>query len=268
MTDTTAAPVTPEPKVPVASESIPEPKPGSPEPSKAESSEQAPPEPQEGDTEAKRPRQTASERISQIHAQKKAAEASATMAWREVARLKAEVDKIAGQSVDELPYEQQNAHQLRSVVKQERLAEKLAEAQSQAQVVQEKLMEQYRAKLDAATERIPDLVTTLRNIDHIQFSQDATELIIESDKAAELSYFLGQNANEAARIASLPPGRQAYEIARLEQRLTLPSRKTSNAPPPVPTIATATAAAPPDLQAMSAEDYVAMRKKQWAAGQR
>lgn len=59
-----------------------------------------------------------------------------------------------------------------------------------------------------------------------------TEAAIESGSPHEVLYHLAKNPDEAARIALLPPTRQAVAVAKLSQGLNAPKR-VSAAPPPI-----------------------------------
>lgn len=59
-------------------------------------------------------------------------------------------------------------------------------------------------------------------------------LIQESDKGADVLYYLGSHPEEATVLAGLPPHRQAMAIGRIEATLAAPQPKTkTNAPPPI-----------------------------------
>ena len=134
-------------KVPVASEQTPSPD----QPQQAVESAEATSEPEsQPDEAAKKPKQSVSERIGQIHAQKKQAEADRDFALATARKLQAEITRLREQPIDHLPYEQQDAVRLQHVVKNERLQEKLAEADEQMQRSDRLFAQQYQAKLDAA----------------------------------------------------------------------------------------------------------------------
>lgn len=62
------------------------------------------------------------------------------------------------------------------------------------------------------------------------------DFLLESEKGAELGYYLVANQKEARRIARLSPLQQARELTRLEDRLTAApqqQKKPSSAPAPV-----------------------------------
>lgn len=69
------------------------------------------------------------------------------------------------------------------------------------------------------------------------------EAIYTSDAGPELLKYLGDNTDEARRIAALSPARAARELGRIESRLVgavekaQPKPKTSQAPPPIPPVA-------------------------------
>jgi len=259
-TETIPAPgAEPEVKVPVVSE-LP-----SPDQAKTpvESAEgQSEPQSQE-DEAAKKPKQTVSERIGQIHAAKKQAEAERSIALKEVDRLRGELEKLHAQPFDSLPYEQQDTARLKSVVKAERYEEAVAAAKAQEARVQQMRATEYQQKVDAARDRMPDFDDVFRGLAYVPFANETTEIIAESDKAAELTYWLGKNLNEAHRISGLPPHRQAAEVARIEAKLSAgPSpRRHSTAPPPPPTVSGASSPSAKDPANMSMDEYA-----KWYAG--
>lgn len=97
-------------------------------------------------------------------------------------------------------------------------------------------------------------------------SDHAADLIAESDKGAEIAYWLGKNPHEATRINHLPPHMQGAEIARIEARLsTVSTRKTSNAPTPPPVLNGQTAPGVKDPSSMSMAEYAKWREAQMKA---
>lgn len=264
-TETATAPAPAEVKVPVASESpvtLPTPDQAATPP--VESAE-APPAPESKPDEqaTDKPKKPISERISQVVAQKKQAEAERTIALREVERLRRELEQAQSRRVDDLPYEQQTAAQIQQAVKAERYQEAISAAEARAQAVEQALAMEYQSKLESVRERIPDFDQALTNIRNVNIHDAAARVVVESDKAAEITYWLGKNVNEAQRIASLDPVRQVAEIARLEARLEAAPqvRKHSTAPPPPTTIAGASAPVAKDPANMTMAEYAAWRVK-------
>ena len=255
----------PAPKVPVVSESVPAVVENA-APDQAnqpvESAEgQSEPE-SKSDQAAAKPKATVSERISTIVAQKKQAEAERTIALREVERLQSELARFNQSNIDQLPYEQQIAAQVQAAVKAERFSDAQAAAAAKAEEVQRQMVNEYRAKVDDARERMPDFDTAMTALQHVNFHDAAAQTVMESDKAAELTYWLGKNASEAQRISGLPPARQVAEIARLEAKLSQgpQPRRHSTAPPPPTTISGASSPAAKDPASMRMEEYAKWHK--------
>ena len=261
-TDVLPAPVVETaPKVPVASPASDQPA-ANPAPDQAkpvESAEGSPTPESQPDEAAKKPRQTASERISQIYARQKESEARAVVAESELARVRGELQQVHQylRNPEQLTYDQQQALQLRSIVKEERAAELESQVRTEHQHAQEAKAMEFRAKVDAARDRMPDFDQTIAALDHIPMSNHAADVVVSSEKAAEITYWLGKNLADAHRISRLPPHMQAAEIARIESRLSAgPSpRRHSQAPPPPTTISGASAPAAKDPANMSMDEY-------------
>lgn len=89
-------------------------------------------------------------------------------------------------------------------------------------------------------------------------TMEMVEALAVSEQAANIADHLGRNPAEVARIASLPPHLQGYELAKLESRLASQPRTTSALPPP--TTVGARALASTDPSGMSMEQYIAARE--------
>lgn len=199
-------------------------------------------------------KRSAAGRISELYAQKKAAERQALAAAQEVQQMRAEMAKLR-EGVDPNDFAAQNRLDIQEAVRTERMRDKYAEAINQDQQAKQLRVQTFETKLDAARERIPDLDQVMPEFFKLPLSDTAADIITESDKAAEMSYFLAKNPQEAIRISQLPAHRQAYELARIEARVTPATpRRTSNAPPPVPTVGASTAPGKPAVGDMSVDE--------------
>jgi len=70
--------------------------------------------------------------------------------------------------------------------------------------------------------------------DQVTITQDMAGLIVQSDVAADVSYYLGKNPKIASDISTLDPISMARAIGRLEAQVTAPKPKTTtDTPPPV-----------------------------------
>jgi hypothetical protein len=271
MTDTITAPAEPVAKVTEsAPESVTPDTNREPIAAESENESSEPKTENEGGEEQKsKPKVGFKERISQIHAQKKEAEAHAKSAWSVVARLQDEIKTLRSTDPNSLPFEQQDAHRLREVVKAERFEEAVATARNAEAGAERARVETFKAKVEAARDRMPDFDAVFTP--DVPVTRVGAEMIAESEKAAELAYYLGQNRREAYEISQLPEWRQAAELARIEAKLSAapPVRKISQAPQPVATLQGKSAgSATKDPAEMSEKEYIAWRKSQWAKGQK
>lgn len=259
-TETATAPETAS-APPVESTSVPPPSGAQPETAAADTPAPGQPETETtGENEQpKKPKVSFSERISQIHAAKKQAEADAAMARQEAQRLRQELEQLRTQPRDQMAFEDQDALRVREAVKMERLEEKQAEAQFREQIAAQARVATFQAKVEAAAERMPDLV---EKFSRVPVSEQAADLIAESDRAAEIAYYLGNNPQEAHEIYRLPAHLQGARIARIEARLSAAPtvRKVSQAPSPPPALSGASSPGVKDPGTMSMEEYAKWRK--------
>lgn len=140
-------------------------------------------------------------------------------------------------------------HELRQEMTQAERAK--AAAQESAQVATN-----WRTQVEAAKGKYADFEEVAFTA---PLSEPVAQMVAASDIGADLAYHLGKNPDEARRISALSPVAAAREIGRLEAKLsTAPSPKTTQAPPPVPTV-TGRSSPQRDPNAMSYEEYKAMR---------
>lgn len=215
------------------------------------------PEKQDADPSAEKKR-TASGRIAELHAQKKQAEAQRDYALEEARRLRAALDKTNPAAIESLPFEQQEAARLKQAVQSAQLDQKIGDLDQAATNARQLRAATFQAKIEEAIDRMPDLH---QKFGSIPLSEAAADLIAESDHAAEVAYFLGNNPREAHRIYGLPAHLQGAEIARIEARVSAPSpmRKVSQAPSPVPTLGGSRSPALKDPADMTFAEYEKMR---------
>lgn len=216
----------------------PEPKADAPPSADASASEQpkAPTEP-EATQDAKpdeRPKgNRVQERIDQLTAQRRAAEARAAIAERRLAELMQPVNPP-----DPNDYDAHNAHQIETVLRKQKAEDLHAEIQAAARESFVARKSAYEAKIAVAEERIPDIQKSRAVFYQMPFSSEAADVVAESPKAAEITHYLANNFDEAERILALPAHKQAIEFARLEARVAPApqARRVSQAPAPPPTI--------------------------------
>ena len=93
-----------------------------------------------------------------------------------------------------------------------------------------------------------------------------TEAAIESGNPHDVLYHLAKNPDEAARIAMLPPTRQAVAVAKIAGGLNAPKR-VSSAPPPITPKVSGMGSAPATLDDpdISMEEWMRLRNEQQKA---
>ena len=100
--------------------------------------------------------------------------------------------------------------------------------------------------------------------DDLPISPAMTDAIVSSDNAAQISYWLGQNPDEAQRISDLPPVKAIYEIGRIAAKLAAPPPVQRSAPKPAPIkpVGQRSGTGAKDPAEMSTDEYAAYRNAQ------
>lgn len=214
----------------------------------------------EGEESKDKPKSKASERIGELYGRMKSAERERDAALAEVQRLRQPVVDPA--QWDQLNYEQQQAAQVRQAVREERAAEVEQAArlrESEAQVQRSMMLQQ---RIEAFAEREPEIVNVL-NDPTLPVTQIAARFISESEKGAEIAWYLHKNRSEAARIERLPAVQQAFELGRIEARISAApaARKVSQAPAPAPKVGGGASAGAKDPASMSMSEYAEWYRK-------
>lgn len=216
-------------------------------------------EPGETQEQPEKPRSKASERIDELYGRMKVALRERDAAIAEVQRLRQPVADPA--QWDQMSYEEQQAAQVRQAVRHERAEEVARAAEIRAQEADRVRQDMFVQRLESVREAIPDIDKALAD-PSLPVSPIGARLITESDVGPQVAYWLSQNRQEAARIASLDPYSQAFEMGRIEQRITAApvARKVSNAPAPVPKVGGGSGAGAKDPASMSMSEYIEWSK--------
>lgn len=99
--------------------------------------------------------------------------------------------------------------------------------------------------------------------DSLTISDAVTQAILDSDIAPRLLAHMTANPEVAERISKLSPARQAAEIGRLEEKLSV-VKPVNTAPPPVKTASGAGPVHNGDLSKLPMDQYIAARAKMGA----
>lgn len=146
----------------------------------------------------------------------------------------------------------------------QRLA-KVQEQTAQHRQAQEKnsYEDQIRENLSKGASKYDDFEEAIESIPASAMTDAMAHAIGESEKAADIAYYLGNNHKEAAAIAKLTPVQQIKAIDRLEAKLSAPKNVTK-APAPMETTGKGRSKSEPDLESMSVAEYAAYRAKNGA----
>jgi hypothetical protein len=192
-------------------------------------------------------------RLQQLMREKRAAEALAARSIAEAAALRERLQQPGRPQDYRAPEDYTRAvaeHAVREVGA-DILARQAGHAQEMA----------ARAGQDAWAEATADFRQKVPDFDQVAHNPNLivtpvmADAIRESNRGAEIAYFLGKNPAEAAQIAALPPLSQATAIARLETRLGTPTPSVSRAPQPIGTLSGRSGGAGKPLEEMDFEDY-------------
>lgn len=89
-------------------------------------------------------------------------------------------------------------------------------------------------QVEAGRSEFADFDDVVINNPDLPVSESMTGVLLELEKGHAVAYYLGQNLEEAADIASMSPTRQAIALGRIEAKLAIKSpAKLSKAPAPV-----------------------------------
>lgn len=148
-----------------------------------------------------------------------------------------------------------------SVAEKEQALQVEREARAVAQ--QQAMNETWQDVMEDARTRLPDFDAVVT--DKTPIHARAAPFIVESEKAADLAYFLGKNPKEAAALYDqfeTAPAKALIELGRLEARLSAPKAKTvSTAPKPALTLSGGANPLAFDISRASVEDVAAQLRK-------
>lgn len=206
-----------------------------------------------------KPKQRASERIGELYGRMKSAERERDAALAEVQRLRQPV--VDPNHWDQLTYDQQQAMQVRQAVREERAAEVEQAAYYREREAQSQRAMMLQQRIETFAEREPEILTVLQD-PTLPVSEIGARFVAESEKGAEVAFYLHKNRAEAARISRLDPVTQAFELGRIEARISAApaARKVSQAPGPIPRVGGGANAGAKDPSSMSDDEYSAWYK--------
>jgi len=208
--------------------------------------------PAAGDQPGGTPPDGVQRRIDELTRKRRAAEREADY-WRGVAEASQKPEKNpeknpASTDLDPSDFDS-DADYLKAVAKQAR-----EEIRREAEAERNKRTEADRvAAIQRATAEARKKYSDFDDVALVD-SNRITQAMFEAavgDQLGDILYYFGRNTAEARRIAALPASQQIKEVGKLEAKLTLAPLRTTNAPPPTPTVQGGGSPSPKDESEMS-----------------
>lgn len=137
------------------------------------------------------------------------------------------------------------------------------EASVRAQAERQKTVESWNKRVDKFTAKMPDFEEVITSSE-VAMTDPMQQAIMESDVGPELAYYLANHPDEATDIARMSPIGAIRTLGRIEERLSKPNVKTTNAPAPLSKISSASKVSK-DPSAMSQAEFEKWRKTVIAA---
>ena len=198
----------------------------------------------ESETEEKPKKGGVQKRIDELTRQRYEAEARAEQAEREAAELRQAQTKN-GHNANRPTLEQydydQDAYEAAMVSWAEDGLKRQNEAATQAEKARAEQLEQIKRnaeinrKMTEGVTKYPDFIEVVSSPDLPslqEINNTAFEAVINSDKMAEISYYLGKNPSEVYEFQNMPPISVMRKVIELEHKLGSSRKETTNAPPP------------------------------------
>lgn len=198
----------------------------------------------ESETEEKPKKGGVQKRIDELTRQRYEAEARAEQAEREAAELRQAQTKN-GHNANRPTLEQydydQDAYEAAMVSWAEDGLKRQNEAATQAEKARAEQLEQIKRnaeinrKMTEGVTKYPDFIEVVSSPDLPslqEINSTAFEAVINSDKMAEISYYLGKNPSEVYEFQNMPPISVMRKVIELEHKLGSSRKETTNAPPP------------------------------------
>lgn len=195
--------------------------------------------------EQPKPKKTAQERIDELTAKRREAEREAEY-WRAKALQPAqEARQPQADAADDDPEPDPSDYEhgeldirfIQDMTRREARLEfrREMEAREARQSIVSKRETFFRRAAEQFPDGEPEGLARLKALPTLPAA--VNDVIFASENGPRLADHLGKNPSELDRLSAMPPLLQAYELAKIEQRLTPQAApKTTNAPPPTPQV--------------------------------
>lgn len=129
---------------------------------------------------------------------------------------------------------------------------------AQLKAENERVAAEYSARMLKFKEEKPDYDEVIMN-EKLQVTETMGGAIFHMPEGPKIAYYLGQNLDEAARIAALSPPMQLMALGELRAKVNAPPKTTSTPDPIVPLNTGRNAATGKTADEMSMDEYAAKR---------
>jgi hypothetical protein len=187
-------------------------------------------------------------------------------ALSEAARLRAELDRIRNTKVDVSQYDDPDdalAARTAQKVRESFAGDYEQQAQRHTARAEQAVVEAWSAIKEDARERMPDFDSVVTDTTPIH--QRAAPFIVESEKAAEIAYYLGKNVEVARDLYNdfeRNPARALIKLGQIEAKVSMAAPKAhSSAPRPAPILSGSSAPPAFDPKTSGVSEMQAILKK-------
>jgi hypothetical protein len=204
-----------------------------------------------------KPKKTAQERIQELAAKRKEAEADAEAARREAAELKARLQALSAQAApleesgkpirSQFATDDEYIEALAAYKAKQAIAKREQEqAQAKAEAEEAELTAAWSRRQEQVMKALPDYAEVVAKSE-VSVPAHIYRAILESDYGPQLNYYMCLHPEEAKRIGQMPPIRGIKHLTALERELAdieqeeqvvevdkdKPKPQKSKAPPPI-----------------------------------
>lgn len=139
-------------------------------------------------------------------------------------------------------------------------AEKQREA-AERQRAQTAMQERARKFTEDGQAKYGDFFQVALNSDNFDPSPEVAQVILDSDRAVDVAYYIGKHPDVAERLEAMTPTQAAREIGRIEARLDQPTpKKPPAAPNPVKPVGSGNEPRRPNPETISTDEYIKRRR--------
>jgi hypothetical protein len=182
-------------------------------------------------------------RINKITAEKYAEKREKDALKLENEKLKAQIQPVQQQSTAAEPKLEdfdfdETAHtsaliDYRVNLKAEQIQQQQQQAQATATATAQQVANDFNSKVATFAEKVPDYEQVVANIP--QLPEQTLNAVMQSEKGAELAYYLGKHLDVADMIATADPMTAALKLGEISAQMTATTKtvNTSAAPAPI-----------------------------------